>query len=110
MCIGTPMRLVADGEFAALAEGDGETRQLSLLLVGALPAGSWVLAQGGLAMRTLNEDEAAAITAALAACRDVLAGGDGAAGFADLIEREPQLPDWLRGGENVEPDRQDHCC
>lgn len=97
MCIGTPLQLLAAGEFSAPAAAAGERRMLSLLLLGPQPAGQWVLAQGELAMRLLDADEAAQISAALAACRDVLAGGDGAGGFADLIGREPELPAWLKG-------------
>jgi hydrogenase expression/formation protein HypC len=95
MCVGTPFRLDAAGEFEALGVGRHETRRLSLLLTGPLPAGAFVLAQGELAIRPIEADEALLIDDALDACRAAEAGEDFESGFADLIDRTPRLPDWL---------------
>lgn len=110
MCIGVPMCVVAcdaDGDFAecaAAADGDvGAARErLDMRLVGAQPEGTWVLAFHGAARRVLDADEAARIGDALAALQGALDGsldaGSGAfdALFADLVDREPTLPDHLR--------------
>jgi hydrogenase expression/formation protein HypC len=98
MCIGVPMRLVADGTERATCVGRGQTETLDLMLVGAQPAGTWVLAFRGAAMRVMTADEAYETDAALDALEAVLAGnGNVDAHFADLVDREPQLPDHLKG-------------
>ena len=52
----------------------------------------------GTALRVLDADEAAQTNAALDALATVLAGGtDVDAYFADLVDREPELPAHLRG-------------
>ena len=98
MCIGIPMQVVAVEGTAVLCERPGERRTLDGTLVGALPAGTWVLAHRGAAVRVLTAEDAARTTAALAMLAAVLAGGnDIDAGFADLVGREPTLPAHLRG-------------
>jgi hydrogenase expression/formation protein HypC len=98
MCIGIPMRLASDGIGRAFAEGRGQGEMLDLMLVGGQPAGTWVLAFRGAAMRVLNPDEARETNAALDALEAVLAGDqDIDAHFADLVDREPMLPEHLRG-------------
>jgi hydrogenase expression/formation protein HypC len=98
MCIGIPMRLASDGIGRAFAEGRGQGETLDLMLVGEQPAGTWVLAFRGAAMRVLSAEEARDTNAALDALEAVLAGDrDVDAHFADLIDREPILPEHLRG-------------
>jgi hydrogenase expression/formation protein HypC len=96
MCVGTPFQLDADGAFEAPCTGRHERRTLSLLLTGPLPAGAWVLAQGNLAIRAIDAHEALLVAEALDACAAAEVGGDFEAGFADLINRTPTLPDWLK--------------
>jgi hydrogenase expression/formation protein HypC len=99
MCIGVPMRVVSADAGTALCEGRGERTRVDTRLVGDLPAGSWILAYRGAAIRTLSPEEAAQTLAALDALDAVLAGATGAdvdAYFADLVGREPQLPDHLK--------------
>ncbi|MEP7181828.1 MAG: HypC/HybG/HupF family hydrogenase formation chaperone [Betaproteobacteria bacterium] len=97
MCVGIPMRVVEAEEFAAVCEGRGRRERLDVQLVGAQPVGAWVLAFQGSAVRTLSAEEAAQTDAALDALDAVLAGdGDIDAHFADLVGREPQLPDHLK--------------
>jgi hydrogenase expression/formation protein HypC len=98
MCIGIPMRLVADGDNQATCEGRGQREALDLMLVGPQSAGTWVLAFRGAAMRVMTADEARETDAALDALECVLAGDTNVdAHFADLVDREPQLPDHLKG-------------
>jgi hydrogenase expression/formation protein HypC len=96
MCIGLPMRVVEGDEMTALCERGGQTTRLSMLLVGAQTPGAWVLAHLGSAMRVLEADEARLIDEALTGLAEAVEGGDYEARFADLIGREPQLPEHLR--------------
>lgn len=98
MCIGIPMRLLADGTGRALCEGRGQQETLDLMLIGDLPAGTWVLSFRGAALRVLTADEARETDAALDALEAIMGGSSNVdAHFADLIDREPVLPDHLKG-------------
>ena len=98
MCIGVPMRLLESGHGRALCEGRGQRERLDLMLVGEQPMGTWVLAFRGAALRVLSADDARETNAALDALEAVLAGdSDVDAHFADLVDREPTLPDHLKG-------------
>ncbi len=98
MCIGVPMQVVAAGTGRAQCEGRGQRELLDLMLVGEQPVGTWVLAFRGAAMRVMSADEARATNGALDALEAVLAGeSDISAHFADLVDREPTLPDHLKG-------------
>lgn len=98
MCIGVPMQLVATQSGRAVGEGRGQRESLDLMLVGEQPVGTWVLAFCGAARRVLSEDEARQTNAALDALEAVLAGeSDIKVHFADLVDREPTLPDHLKG-------------
>jgi len=97
MCIGVPMQVIDAGDTHAWCEGrDGRSR-IDLLIVGPQPAGAWVLAFQGAARRALSAAEAAQTNAALDALEAAIAGEqDLGPFFADLVDREPQLPEHLR--------------
>ena len=98
MCIGVPMQLISHGTGHAVCEGRGQRETLDLMLVGDQPRGTWVLAFRGAALRVLSPDEARQTNGALDALEAVLAGDcDVDAHFADLVDREPALPDHLKG-------------
>jgi len=98
MCIGLPMRIVASDGTVGTAERHGERTTIDMQRLGDVAPGAWVLAFQGVAVREMSDQEAAQTDAALAALEAVLAGSrDVDAFFADLIEREPQLPDHLKG-------------
>ena len=98
MCIGVPMQLLSRGTGRVLCEGRGQRETLDLMLVGDQPMGTWVLAFRGAALRVLSPDEARQTNGALDALEAVLAGdSDVDAHFADLVDREPALPDHLKG-------------
>ena len=98
MCVGTPMLIVAAEATVAVCEGRGRREQIDLALVGEQPVGTWILAYQGSAVRTMTPDEAAQTSAALDALDAVLAGSDNVDSFfADLIDREPELPPHLKG-------------
>jgi hydrogenase expression/formation protein HypC len=108
MCIGVPMRIESGDGVSAMALGESadgavERRTIDMMIVGAQPPGTWVLAFHGAARRVLDPLEARQIRDALAALAialdsDSAAPPDAAldALFADLVDREPQLPEHLR--------------
>lgn len=96
MCLGVPMKVIEGDDISALCEGAGRAERISMLLIGAQPPGAHVLVHLGTAMRVLEEDEAHLISAALAGLDAALAGRNFESHFADLIDREPQLPAHLR--------------
>lgn len=98
MCIGIPMRIVSAGEGVAVCEGRGRRERISVALVGDQPVGTWILAWQGSAVRLMTPEEAKETGAALDALEAVLAGeGNVDSYFADLIDREPELPAHLKG-------------
>lgn len=101
MCIGVPMRVVDGDSVAAVCEGRGTRERVDMLIVGAQSPGTWVLVFNGAARRVLTETEALRTLDALDALGIALRGPDGGresidALFADLADREPQLPEHLR--------------
>ena len=108
MCIGVPMQVQRCDGLVAVAQRTGadgavEQHSLDMLIVGPQPPGTWVLAFCGAARRVLDELEARQILDALAALGIALDADTGpppeqvfAALFADLVDREPQLPEHLR--------------
>ena len=90
MCLAIPMRVVSGDELVAWCEGRGERRRLDLALVGAQPAGTWVVAFRDVARQVLTEDEARSLNLALdglqAALRGETEGLD--AYFPDLVRRD----------------------
>ncbi len=96
MCIGIPMRIVEADEMSALCERGEERRRVSLLLLGPQPVGAFVLVHIDTAVRVLDEEEAGLIEQALQGLAAALRGENIDRHFADLIGREPQLPEHLR--------------
>ncbi|MCU0805126.1 MAG: HypC/HybG/HupF family hydrogenase formation chaperone [Burkholderiales bacterium] len=98
MCIGIPMRVVATDDMIAECEGRNGRQRLDNMLVGPVPPGTWLLAFQGRALRVMSEDEAAQTLAALEALDAAIHGGETSfdAYFADLVGREPQLPEHLK--------------
>lgn len=97
MCIGVPMQVIETGDGYAWCVGMGEKRQIDTLLVGDLPVGSWVLTFLDSAREVLSADDAARITDAVQAVNLVMQGDANIDHlFADLIDREPQLPEFVQ--------------
>lgn len=98
MCIGIPLRITsADGLAAQGERRDGTVQDIDLSLVGPQAVGTWVLAHLGAARSVLTDEEARQIDDALAAAEAVQRGENIDHLFADLIGREPTLPDHLKG-------------
>ncbi len=96
MCIGLPMTIVATDGATALCERRGERRPVSVLLLDNPPVGTPVLVFLNTAVRALDAVEARRIDDALDGLAAALHGDRFEHLFADLIDREPQLPDFLR--------------
>jgi hydrogenase expression/formation protein HypC len=90
------MQVLEAGGFRARCEGRNGEAEIDLALVGPQVEGTWLLTFLDAARVVIDAERAAAINAALDALD---AAGEGAtdfdAFFADL-NREPQLPDFLR--------------
>jgi hydrogenase expression/formation protein HypC len=76
----------------------GAEVDIDLLLTGPQAQGTWLMTFLGAARAVLDELEAQRSLAALRALDVLIAGGtpDLDAAFADLIDRPPQLPEFLR--------------
>jgi hydrogenase expression/formation protein HypC len=99
MCLGIPMQIVAVTGQVATCRGRFGTQQIDVMLVEPVAPGDWLLTWLGAARGRLDAAEAARIDSALDAL-DAIERGDGidvAAFFPDLVDREPQLPEHLRG-------------
>ena len=96
MCLGIPVQVLDCGEHFARCSGRNGEVLIDIRLVGTQAPGSWLLCFLDAAREVIPAERAAAINAALAALTAVNAGEtDLSAFFADL-DREPQLPEFLR--------------
>lgn len=97
MCIGVPHEIIETGFTRALARSRNGEAVIDMALVGDQPVGTHVLVFLGAAREVLDPLRASQIADALEAMQRVMAGdADIDHLFADLIGREPQLPEHLR--------------
>ena len=97
MCIGIPMQVIESGDGYAWCAGMEQRRRIDTMLVGDQPAGTWLLTFLDAAREVLSAEEAGRITAAVQAVNLVMQGETGIDHlFSDLLDREPQLPDFVR--------------
>lgn len=96
MCLGIPVQVLECGEhFARCIGRHGEVR-IDLSLVGPQLPGTWLLSFLDAGREVIDAERADAINGALNALDAAQSGEtDFSAFFADL-DREPQLPDFLR--------------
>lgn len=107
MCVGIPMQVMeAAGEGAAWCMGREGRSRIDLALVGAQPPGTWLLTFMGAAREVMTPEAAGRTDAALDALAAVLAGNTSTLddAFADLVSREPQLPEHLRKANPADGD------
>lgn len=101
MCMGIPMKVISSSPGYALCQrGDdlaGEQVSVDMKLVGEQATGTWVLTFLDSAREVLSEKQALDITNALKAVESAIFGdGDIDHLFADLVNREPELPAHLK--------------
>ncbi len=105
MCIGMPTQVVEMRGTHALCEVDGHRELVDMLLVGEQPQGTWVLNFLGGAREVLTPENAGQIRAAIEAVGEVMQGQSRIDHlFADLVEREPQLPAHLQALMGAKPE------
>ena len=91
------MRVTAAEELFAWCDGRNGSKRINTMLVGQLNPGDWVLTFLDSAREAIDAERAAMINSALDALDRVASGQTNLDDcFADLIGREPQLPDFLR--------------
>ncbi|HNX71376.1 HypC/HybG/HupF family hydrogenase formation chaperone [Rivihabitans pingtungensis] len=98
MCVGVPMQVLRlESPFAVWCrDASGGEALIDIGLIAAPQPGDWLLTFLGAAREVIDEQTAAQIQSALAAVAAALDGEhDLDAHFADLINREPQLPEFL---------------
>jgi hydrogenase expression/formation protein HypC len=98
MCIGVPAQVMEmAGETSAWCDQRGTRVLLDMMIVGAQPAGTWVIGFMGAARGVMTPAEASQTLEALQALDAALTGGsDVDRFFPDLVGREPELPEHLR--------------
>lgn len=97
MCIGVPHEIIETGFSQARARSRNGEAVIDMVLVGDQPVGTHVLVFLGAAREVLDPLRARQIADAVEAMQRVMAGdADIDHLFADLIGREPQLPEHLR--------------
>ena len=98
MCMGIPCRVVDCRGWTALCDGPDGPASIDLALVGPQAPGTWLLTFLGAAREVISAERAAQVSDALAALQAALAGDTDRidALFADLVGREPTLPEHLR--------------
>jgi len=97
MCLGIPMQVVEPGEGRALCRARGGDQVIDMSLVGEIPEGAWIMAFLGAAREVISEETARRSADAIEALEMAMRGESGFDHlFADLIDREPELPEFLR--------------
>ena len=97
MCMAIPMRVLRSESARAWCQGRQGEAWIDTLLTGPLESGVWVLTFLGAAREGVCADHAAQVNAALDALEAIQAGRmpELDACFADLVNREPRLPEHL---------------
>lgn len=96
MCVGLPLQITAIDGIAAHASNGGHEELIDLSLTPDAQVGDWSLTFLGASREIISESEAKKISAALEGLRAVMSGGGAGDAFADIENREPQLPPHLQ--------------
>lgn len=91
------MQIIESRGDAALCSYRGQQTLIDMMLVGEQEAGTWLLVFLNTAREVISAEHAKQIADALEAMRLAMQGHtDVDHLFADLIDRQPQLPEFLR--------------
>jgi hydrogenase expression/formation protein HypC len=97
MCIGIPMQVVEPRGESAVCIYRGQQTLVDMMLVGEQTPGTWLLVFLDAAREVISAEKARQIADALEAMRLAMQGeSDINHLFADLVDREPELPEFLR--------------
>ena len=98
MCIGVPMEIVAVDGLVAKCRNDEENRfeKVDLSLIGEQSIGTWITVFLGSGREVIEPEDLETVLQAREAMKAALEGRDVDQFFADLVDREPQLPDFLK--------------
>ncbi len=97
MCIGIPMQVLESRGESALCAYRGQTTLIDMMLVGEQEPGTWLLVFLNTAREVLSAERAGQIGDALEAMRLAMQGHTNFDHlFADLVDREPEVPEFLR--------------
>lgn len=92
------MQVVEAGENSAICEGRNGRQVINTMLLGQVEVGQWLMTFLDAGREVIDAERAALVNAALDGLQAVADGGEVNLDmyFADLINREPTLPDFLR--------------
>jgi len=97
MCIGIPMQVIEARGESAVCVYRGQQTLVDMMLVGEQAPGTWLLVFLDAAREVIGAEKAGQIADALEAMRLAMQGEtDINHLFADLVDREPELPEFLR--------------
>jgi hydrogenase expression/formation protein HypC len=98
MCLGIPMMVIEAHEHSALCEGRNGRQVINTMLLGQVEAGQWLMTFLDAGREVIDAERAALVNAALDGLQAMSEGGEVNLDiyFADLVDREPTLPDFLR--------------
>lgn len=97
MCLGIPMQVVEPGAIRALCRARDGDHEIDMSLVGEIPEGAWIMVFLGAAREVISEETARRSADAIEALEMAMRGESSFDHlFADLIDREPELPEFLR--------------
>lgn len=98
MCLGIPMLVLEVHETYALCEGRNGRQAINTMLVERVEAGQWLMTFLDAGREVIDAERADLVNAALDGLQAVSDGGevDLDVYFADLVNREPTLPEFLR--------------
>ncbi|MCB1438590.1 MAG: HypC/HybG/HupF family hydrogenase formation chaperone [Nitratireductor sp.] len=97
MCIGIPMQVVETGFGQAVCRNGDAMETIDTVLVQPVVPGDWLMVFLGAAREKISAEYAQQCRDALRALDMAMKGETGFEHlFADLIDREPELPDFLK--------------
>ncbi len=98
MCLGIPMKILSVNALTATCHNADENRseQIDLSLIGSQTKGTWVQVFMGSAREVIEPDLLENVLLARKAMFAALNGGNIDEFFPDLVNREPELPDFLK--------------
>jgi hydrogenase expression/formation protein HypC len=97
MCIGIPMQVIEARGESAVCVYRGQQTLVDMMLVGEQQPGTWLLVFLDAAREVISTEKARQIADALEAMRLAMQGEtDINHLFTDLVDREPELPEFLR--------------